>query len=212
MAKAMRRDYGNDYPSVTQILGILRKIGLENWFKYNTAQFCNEESSKGKEIGTQIHEAIQNHIEKEAVKIETQYSEEVMNALNSFMLFKKENRKIKLKRAEVTLTSEKHKFNGTMDCLANIGEEIVLLDWKSGKNRKDRTEPDIYDEHIYQASAYVMAYNEQEKANIRRAFIACFAKNAVSYKLLELDWQAIQDNFTQVFLPALSIRNFQKRR
>ena len=96
MAKALRRDYGNDYPSVTQALGILRKIGLENWFKYNTAKFCNEESNKGKLIGTQIHEAIQSHIEKEEVKVETQYSEEVMNALNSFMLFKKENHYLRI--------------------------------------------------------------------------------------------------------------------
>ena len=42
-----RRQYNNDYGSVTQILNVLRKQGLENWFKYNTAQFCNEESKKG---------------------------------------------------------------------------------------------------------------------------------------------------------------------
>ena len=212
MAKVMRRDYGNDYPSVTQILGILRKIGLENWFKYNTAKFCNEESEKGKLIGTQIHEAIQSHIEKEEVKIETVYGEEVMNALNSFMLFKKEHKDIKLKRAEKALTSEAYKFNGTMDCLASIDKELVLLDWKSGKNRKEKTKPDIYDEHIYQVSAYVMAYNEQEKANISKAFIVCFAKNAVSYNFLELDLKTIQDNFKKVFIPALSIYNFQHKK
>ena len=40
--------YTNKYPSVTTVLGVLRKLGLEMWFKNNTAQYCDEESRKGK--------------------------------------------------------------------------------------------------------------------------------------------------------------------
>ncbi len=47
-----KRDYDNSYSSVTQILGVLRKIGLEYWFKFNTAKFCDEESNRGKITGT----------------------------------------------------------------------------------------------------------------------------------------------------------------
>ena len=61
--------YDNKYPSVTQILCVLRKIGLEYWFKYNTAQFCDEESKRGIEVGTQIHEAIETHIRGKKVKV-----------------------------------------------------------------------------------------------------------------------------------------------
>ena len=140
------RDYKKNYPSVTQIIGILRKIGLEIWFKNNTAEFCNAKSKKGKEIGIQIHEAIQAHIEEGKVKIETQYAEEVKNALDSFMKFKKEHLEIKLKKAEMQVVSEKHKYNGTLDCLGNDGA-LVLVDWKTGEC-KERTEPKIYPEHI----------------------------------------------------------------
>jgi CRISPR/Cas system-associated exonuclease Cas4 (RecB family) len=205
-----KRDYQNDYPSVTQILGVLRKVGLEFWFKYNTAKFCDEESKRGLEIGTQIHEAIQSHIEEREVRVETQYGEEVMTALKAFMQFKKDRPDIVLKKSELTLTSEKHKFNGTMDCLAEINGTLIMADWKTGKNRKERTKPDIYDEHLYQVSAYVMAYNEQEKADIKRAFILAIAKNDVSYNYKELNWQQIQDCFNEVFLPCLKIYNYQK--
>lgn len=207
-----RRDYQNDYGSVTQILNVLRKPGLENWFKYNTAAFCNAESAKGKQIGIEIHEAIQSHIEKTEVKVETQYGEEVMNALKSFMLFKRENPRIKLKRAEMALTSEEYKYNGTLDCIGSIGKKAVILDWKSGKLRKEKTTPDIYDEFLYQVAAYVMAYNEQEKDSIDKAYILCVAKNAVSYNLQEMDGQKLQECFEEVFLPALRIYNFQHKK
>lgn len=40
-----RRDYQNDYPSVTQALDVLRKIGLEMWFKINTLEYINTKSA-----------------------------------------------------------------------------------------------------------------------------------------------------------------------
>ncbi|NQT23270.1 MAG: PD-(D/E)XK nuclease family protein [Candidatus Omnitrophica bacterium] len=203
--------YNNSYPSVTQVLGVLRKIGLEYWFKYNTAQFCNAESKKGLQIGSQIHEAIQSQIEEKEVKIETQYGEEVKTALEAFMMFKKDRPDIQLKKAEIKLTSEKYKFNGTMDCLAEIDGTLIMADWKTGKNRKERTKPDIYDEHLYQVSAYVMAYNEQEGADIKRAFILAIAKNGVSYNYKELSWNEIRACFHEVFLPCLQIFNYQER-
>ena len=205
MAKRM---YDNPYPSVTQALGVLRKIGLEMWFKFNTAQFCNEESSKGKLIGKQIHQAIQDQIEAKEVKIETEYAEEVMNALNSFMKFKKEHPEFILKKAEMVLTSEKYKYNGTMDCLGDDGVPVIF-DWKTGKC-KDKTEPPIYDEYIHQVAAYVYAYNEQEQKNIKRAYILAIAKDKVGYSLQRMDEQEIVDNFNEAFLPALKIYKFQQ--
>lgn len=204
------RDYEKAYPSVTQILGILRKIGLEFWFKYNTKEFCDAKSKRGKEIGTEIHEAIQMHIEDGKVKIETQYAEEVKNALASFALFKKEHPEIKLKKAEMQVVSEKHKYNGTLDCLGNDGEDVVV-DWKTGECKKKST-PAIYDEYVYQTAAYVKSYNEQEKKNIQKAYIVVFAKDAVAYTLREIDKTEIDKSFKRVFLSCLSIYNYQKGR
>ena len=72
MAKK-HRDYDNEYPSVTQIIDVMRKIGLEMWFKVNTPEFIKAESAKAKEIGTQLHEAIQSHIETETFFTKTSF-------------------------------------------------------------------------------------------------------------------------------------------
>lgn len=210
MENKRKRDYLNEYPSVTTVLGVLRKIGLEMWFKANTLEFCNKESSEGKLIGTQVHEAFQQHIEQDEVKVETQYAEQVSNALSGFMQFKKDYPEIKLQRAEMQLTSDKYGYNGTLDCIGKIGKDLVLLDWKTSKC-KDKDKPDIYDEYRYQVAAYVMAFNETQERQIKKAFILSLAKDKIAYNLEGLSMNYLKEMFKEVFLPTLRIYNYQRR-
>ena|SRR3990167_1467447 len=201
-----RREYINNYASVTQVLSVLRKPGLEQWFLSNTRAFCTEKSNKGKLIGTQIHNAIQSYIETGKASISTEYNEEVTNALKSFMLFRKENPSYILKRAELPLTSEVHKFNGTIDC---IGEGI-MFDWKTGE-AKEEANPKIWPEWKYQISAYVYLYNETQGTNIEKARIIAIAKDKVGYNQYIMDKEEIDECFNEVFLSCLKILNYQKR-
>lgn len=210
MAKKSHREYNNDYPSVTTILGELRNLGLEYWFKYNTIQFTNAESEKGKVIGKQIHEAIENYIINNQLKVDTEYEEEVIYALKSFVLFRTEHPEIELSMPELALTSELYKFNGTIDIIGNINKISLVGDWKTGKC-KDKEKPDVYDSHIYQVSAYVNLYNEVNKANINRAFIVVLAKDKIAYNLRWVEENEIKDSFSEVFLSALKILQYKKR-
>jgi len=209
MTTPQKRQYNNLYPSVTQVLDVLRKIGLENWFKWNTIKFINEESSKGKAIGTLIHQAIQDHIELREVKVTTEYPEEVMNALKAFMQFKTDHPEIVLHKSEMMLTSEKYRYNGTLDCLAERNGIPIIVDWKSSRC-KDKNIPDIYLEYVYQVAAYVKAYNEVSNANITQAIIVSLAKDKVAYALKEVNEQDINEAFEQVFIPALAIYEYQR--
>jgi hypothetical protein len=208
--KTAKRQYNNDYPSVTTILGVLRKVGLEMWFKYNTAKFCDEKSEKGKLIGTQIHEAIEAYVLKQEVKVDTEHAEEVSNALKSFMQFRKDHPEIILEWSEEMLTSETHKFNGTMDCKAIRDGVPVILDWKTGEAKK-KDAPEIYPEYRYQVSAYVKAFNEVHSTDITTAIIVSMAKDKEAYSLYEMGKDEIEDCFNKAFLPALSIYNYQKK-
>lgn len=209
MAKK-RRDYDNDFPSVTQCLDVLRKIGLEIWYKQNTPEFIAEESRRGKEIGTTLHEAIQAHIEETEVKVVTSYPDEVMTVLNSFMLFKKEHPEIKLHKAEIKMTSPTLKCNGTLDCIGEKGG-LLVVDWKSGK-AKEKEKPPIYDEYVDQVSAYVNIYNEVNACNIDRALIVAMAKDKVAYDIKEINADEIKASFENVFLPSLKIWYHKNRR
>jgi len=204
----MGRNYDNEYPSVTQILGILRKVGLEMWFKYNTAKFCKEESDKGKLIGTQIHEGIHSLILTGDIKVKTEYTEEVTNALKGFVDFRKSCPEIELMNSETSMTSEKYKYNGTLDCIG-FDKMPIVVDWKTGK-AKDKPGPPVYDEYKYQVAAYVKAYNEIYNTNIDRAIIVSLAKDKVAYTRYDMLKQEIEDCFSRVFLPCLEIYNYQK--
>lgn len=210
MATQNKRAYDNDLPSVTTILGVLRKVGLEMWFKWHTAEFCDNASNKGKKIGTQIHEAIENYILKNEVKVETEYTEEVTNALKSFMLFRKDHPEVKLEWSEMMLTSLKHGYNGTMDCKAKMGDVPIVLDWKSGEAKK-KDKPEIYDEYKYQVAAYVFAYNEVTGSDVDKAMIVSFAKDRIAYNIYTMEKEEIADCFNEAFLPALKIYNYQRR-
>ena len=204
-----KRAYQNDFPSVTTVLGVLRKQALEYWFKANTLKFITEESAKGKLIGTQIHAVIQDYIEKGSAKIETEYIDEVKNALESFIKFTKENPDIKLKRSELPLTSEQFKYNGTIDCTAEVAGVLILADWKTGKAKEEES-PAIYDEYLYQVASYVYLYNEVNKTNIEKAIIVSVAKDKVAYGTRMMNKEEIDGCFNEVFLPALKILNYQR--
>lgn len=202
------REYKNDYPSVTTILGVLRKPGLEYWFKYNTIKFINDTTAKGKIIGTQTHEAIEEYINTGKAKVESEYPDEVINALNSFMLFKKENSHFELKLSEKALVHETYKYNGTIDA----PNPPDLLDWKTSECKK-LEKPPIYDEWKYQVSAYVHLWNHNNPENlINKAHIVAISKDKVAYALCTMEEEEINSCFNEVFLSCLRILNHQRRK
>jgi len=200
-----KRKYDNMYPSVTQALGILRKIGLEMWFKQNTAEFCDAKSKLGRKLGTEIHDAIEQFILTGKTDFETEYPDEVGTALGSFASFREDNPDIVLGMSEQALTSGKYQFNGTIDC---VGEGMII-DWKTGE-AKAKDKPTIYDEYKYQVAAYVYLWNENNDEKVDKALIVAIAKDKVAYNTYEMGKAEIDDCFHKVFLHTLAICTYQK--
>jgi len=200
-----KRKYNNEFPSVTGIISQLASFGLMEWFKRTPYDEIMRESKRGKEIGTDIHSAIQNYIETGNATVDTSYPDEVVMALHSFVAFRKDFPDIKLIRSEKELTSLKHSYNGTIDCLG----EGILLDWKSAK-AGDKDKPVVYDEARIQCSAYVYLVNEMEGTNYDRAMIVSIAKDKVAYNTYEMNKDEIDGYFNKVFLPLLGIFNFKQ--
>jgi len=193
------------YPSVTTILGVLRRPALEFWLKNNTKEFCDAESNRAKEIGTALHDAIFNHIERTGIDTETKYPDEVNICIQSFMKFKREHPEIKMTKSELKIEHPKLKYSGTLDCVAEIDGLPVILDWKSGK--KDLT---IYDEFKYQVSAYIRAYEKTHGLTIKRGFIVVIGKDNIGYNLLEIGEAEIKKAF-EIFKHALAIYYLKRK-
>ena len=206
--------YNKDYPSVTAVINMLRKESLEDWFKRNTPEFIEAECTAGLKVGKIIHQAIAAQIEAERFSFVTEFPEQARNALDSFDLFRKEHREVKLKKAEIKMISDEYKVNATLDCLAKIQMPIVF-DWKTVK-AYSAEKPAIYEESIHQASAYVKIYNSWRKIEgkadaVRQAAVVAIAKDKVAYNYLLLTEKAINESFHDVFLPAVRIWFYKKR-
>lgn len=209
MAKK-HRQYENDYVSVTTLLALLINYGLMEWFKRTPYAQIIQESNRGKEIGTQVHQVIQDHIEAKEAKIDTEFPDEVTNILKSFMLFKKENPHILLKKSEIVMKNDIFRLNGTMDCIGDENGKIVVVDWKSGKCGDKLDKPPIYDSYLYQISAYGALYELEENLDISGGYVVSLAKDKISYNLQYIDMNKMEDNWNNIILPLLKIYYYQK--
>ena len=222
MARATKhRDYQNKLPSVTTVLGMAPSFGLINWFKKTPYKEIMEKSGTGRKVGTEIHDCIQDHIETNEVKIETEYPILVETALKSFMKFRAQHTEFALEKAEIQMTSQEHFYNGTVDCVARMtlspkeqeetGQEteLVVLDWKTAE-AKDYDIPAIYPDAHWQTSAYVHLWNSNNEEKIKRAFVLAIAKDTVAYNLEEVTAEEVEKSFEGYFLPLLKAYNYRK--
>lgn len=199
-----KHQFNNDYPSVTRILDLLRKPGLEYWFKNNTLEFITTESNKGKEIGKDIHNTIQRFINTGTISVFSDYEEEVNTALKSFLLFKNVHSNIELSMSELALTSETYKYNGIIDCTARKGDKLIILDWKTGKCGSQKR-PKIYDEYKYQVAAYVKLFNDSNVEQVEEAIVVSIAKDSPAFDCYVMNKEEIESHFNNVILPLLTI-------
>jgi hypothetical protein len=209
------RSYENYWPSVTEVLGLLRKPGLEQWFKNNTKEHCDKESQEAKDAGTSLHESIEyvikNGCTQEAIAHEQMIYEsnqlespEGLISFRSFQRYLIDYPHYTYDECEIQLTSELYSYNGTIDCLGKSGNTIpVIFDWKTGKAGKNQG-PHIYDEYCIQAAAYAHLLEEMKGIKVEEAAIVSFAKDKLGYTVRTLNKRELFFLFDGLFLQVLA--------
>lgn len=184
------------YPSSSWIAGYYYKgKGLENYLKKNgdDADLLLIEAGAR---GSHIHQAIEQIISGETLKIDTpvmngqtgkeeELTTDEWEAVKSFVDWNNEvNPKYIL--SEKNVISRKHRYAGTIDCLAEVNGELYLIDFKTSKS--------VYTSHIIQVSSYKQALAEEmpEYAGCKLAILQVgYALNKKKWK-----WTEVDDKFT----------------
>lgn len=161
-----------EYPSVTQILGLLDKSGAlcywsarcateyiaehkDNLFKdaHSFEQVLRDAITAYKTIskdacdtGSQVHSMIERYIKTE--RDQTSENDAVQNGFLAFLEWEERNR-VKWIQSELTLVSTTYGYAGTCDAIADINGYRYLVDFKTSKA--------IYDEYRKQLAAYRIA-------------------------------------------------------
>ena len=163
----------NLIPSVTTLLGIFAKPGLERWKMKSVAeaafhlpkvegetsdQFAErcmvkqaEPVEEAADFGTRIHDAIEKFFEGEPI------DDDLLEYVNPAFDWKQE-KKLRFIEREKKLVNLNHGYAGTVD-IVGMGpdEQKFIVDWKTRRTKPgQRVTP--YDFQVHQIAAYGAAY------------------------------------------------------
>lgn len=154
--------------------------------------------------GNKVHNAIVNLIAGGTIKMEDKYinnstglqeelTVEEYECLMSFVNWANDVKPTFI-LSELTVESEQYDYAGTVDCVAKIGEQLYIIDFKTGQY--------IWPEYELQIAAYKQALKEMGRKvdDVKLAFLQVgYKKNKKGYKFTE-----IEDKF-ELFLHAKAI-------
>ncbi len=153
---------GEELVSVTSCTEQLGKYGLLMFFAKHGKEAGERIGKEAAALGTSLHTYAQEHYEtmlKGTLEEYTQHNfcEKLEQSVKNFHEFVDEYSPEPI-LLEQTVYSLEHKYAGTLDGIFKIGDNIVLLDWK--------TSAGVYDEYLLQLEAYYRALTEMQKRGI----------------------------------------------
>lgn len=154
-----------EYPSVTEILGLLDKSpALMQWAVNQALEYVKlhgltpeslieakshyrDVSAEMMDIGSEVHSSIEAYIKNGKDKM-GEIKPEVQNALIAFWDWEKEH-KVKWLESEMAVVDERVGIAGTLDAIAEVSGIVTCIDFKSSKA--------IYPEYKTQVIVYKFA-------------------------------------------------------
>ena len=216
------------YPSVTSILGVMAKPGLEKWKLNQVAlaclrtpkadaesedYWCNrvrnaafEQVEQAADKGTMIHGALENAMAGDA------YDADLAVYVEPVLEWKKETGIVVVER-EIRVVNTDHGFAGTADVLFRYGQNgIGILDYKTRKT-KPGEKVRAYDNQAMQLAAYAATYWGAENigrvlaANVFISTTEPGRVDVVKHDDLSADWEA----FTHACALWRHLKNYDPR-
>ena len=157
---------GNEYPSITTVLSIRNKQGLNAWRKRVGDDVANYISRTAAARGTAVHHMCEDYLNNQDMQnhtknflphaLFTQLRENVLDRINNIY------------SQEAGLYSDKYRVAGRVDCIAEFDGVLSIIDFKTSTNpRKDE-----YNESYYiQTAAYAEMFEERTGIEINQICI-----------------------------------------
>jgi genome maintenance exonuclease 1 len=143
---------GKNYPSITTVLGVQKKEGLEKWRKAVGEEAANWEMGRAARRGKATHTLVEQYI-----KGETPAIRDVL-PLGLFRLMKPYIDQIdNVQLSEEIMYSHKLTVAGQVDCVADYNGKLSVIDFKTAN--KERKE-DWIENYYIQTCAYAIMYEE----------------------------------------------------
>jgi len=143
---------GKAYPSITTVLGVQPKPGLDAWRKNVGEEAAKWEMARAARRGKTTHTLVEQYL-----KGETPSTRDVL-PLGLFALLKPYLKQIdNVHCLETILYSKKLTVAGQVDCIAEYNGKLSVIDFKTANKERN----DAWNENYYiQTTAYSLMYEE----------------------------------------------------
>lgn len=146
---------GNVYPSITSVLSLQSKAGIEKWKKRIGKEEAEKQSYRAATRGTFLHEIIENYLKNDYKPSE--YNQHPLSQMLFGVCKNTLHRINNIHIQEAPLYSDKLKIAGRVDCIAEFDGVLSIIDFKTSK--KEKEERYILN-YFVQESAYAAMYYE----------------------------------------------------
>ena len=160
---------GQNYPSVTSILGIRKKEGLQKWRDSIGEDVANWEMNRAARRGKSFHKLVEQYLNNETPSIRD------VLPLGLFRLAKPYIDQINnIRLLEKIMVSPKLTIAGQVDCVAEYNGKLSVIDFKTAN--KERIE-DWIENYFLQCTAYSSMYEETFGEKIEQIVVLLAAED-----------------------------------
>jgi len=182
---------GNEYPSVTTILGAKEKPWLEEWRQMLGPKNAAKETKRCSDRGTAVHNLAEEYLNNKESDM-SKYDPLHIKDFNKLKISL--NNIDNIRAQEIGLYSDVLKTAGTVDCVAEYNGKLSIIDFKTSTNFKKRG---MIDDYFKQCCAYSICWHERTGIMITNLVVMI----AVERGLLPL---VFEDNIQNWFDPLVS--------
>ena len=161
---------GTNLPSVTTVLGVMKKDAIMAWRKRVGDEVANAISKKATSRGTNVHTLCERYLNNDSLGDIMPDAKEMFNDIKP-LLDQIDN----IHYQEQALWSSKLGLAGRVDCIAEFAGTLSVIDFKTSK--KVKSIKDIED-YFWQTSAYALMYEELVGTPIDQVVIIMAVENS----------------------------------
>jgi genome maintenance exonuclease 1 len=143
---------GTRLPSVTTVLGALKKEAIMKWRKRVGEEEANRVSRKATSRGTNVHTLCERYLNNESLGDIMPDAVEMFRSLKPLL-----NRIDNIHYQECALWSKQLGMAGRVDCIGEFDGVLSVIDFKTSKKIKSIAHIEDY---FWQTSAYSLMYEE----------------------------------------------------
>ena len=143
---------GKKMPSITTVLGALKKESIQKWRDSVGHDVANAISNKASTRGTNVHTLCERYLNNAPLGDIMPDAKEMFLSIKPYL-----NRIDNIRYQEQALWSEKLGVAGRVDCIASFELDLSVIDFKTSKRIKHIDEIQDY---FWQTAAYALMYEE----------------------------------------------------